>query len=614
VQRHRPLSNGRHNPNTASRRGTRLARIVLREKLCGLIAEFLPTSIPVVHLQCFQLPAHNECTNSENRCVNGPAMKSVVAWSLSLSVCLVAYPAHATTVSVFGTPGIDAISGSSSDGGPGGAATAVAGPNSDPTNNAIATGGTGGASGATGGPGGPATATAAGTATGNNFVFVSASAFGGSGGANTGEGGSATASATGTSDAGTLWASASATGGAGGDLDRARISPNRAALGVNGGTGAAANLRNAVSGSTTGSLYMYQSATGGAGGSGLSGGSFTHGGAGGDAVSTLTVNDNLARSIFGTVNASGGAGGNTTGFLGTLGSGGNGGNATANIALTSSLNGVNVRTTANATGGTAGTGPLRSGTAGTANAIASASAVGSGVASASSTAMGAGGGAATATSRSNGRSGQSVVASATSPVGGEGPASAMTQTSFGGAVSLPSRVNPGQSFSAINAFNVGPATVAFGSMGAGGIGASLTYQTSATFIFNAIGGGIFLIDPLSSFSLGSGFESALFQILLNDNIFASQSFNNLASARAFFSPSNLIDVSLAAGLNNIQLAFNETISGGQGFGFNYAAVGLSGAVSAAPLPPTWTMMLMGLVVLGLTAYLRQKKSSTGAAA
>ena len=76
-------------------------------------------------------------------------------------------------------------------------------------------------------------------------------------------------------------------------------------------------------------------------------------------------------------------------------------------------------------------------------------------------------------------------------------------------------------------------------MGGGGIGASLTYQTNANFAFNAIGGGIFLIDPLSNFSLGSGFDSAMFQVVLNGNVSESQSFSSLASAEAFFSPSNL---------------------------------------------------------------------------
>ena len=165
----------------------------------------------------------------------------------------------------------------------------------------------------------------------------------------------------------------------------------------------------------------------------------------------------------------------------------------------------------------------------------------------------------------------------------------MTQTSFGGAVSLPNTINAGQSFSVVNALSVGPNMTAVGSMGGGGIGASLTYQTNASFAFNAIGGGIFSFDPLSNFSLGSGFDSAMFQVVVNGNVSQSQSFSSLASAEAFFSPSNLLSISLAAGLNNIQLAFNETMSGGEGFGFNYAA----GGISAAPLPPSWTMMMWG---------------------
>ena len=362
--------------------------------------------------------------------------------------------------------------------------------------------------------------------------------------------------------------SASVIGGAGGDLDLSLLSPNRKADGVSGAAGTGANLTNAVSGSTTGSLNLYQSATGGAGGSGLSGGSLRTGGAGGNAVSVLAVNDNLARSLSGTVNASGGAGGTTLSLFNEPAHGGAGGNATAYTQLISAVNGANVRASANAAGGAGGIGAVQ-GNAGTANATASASAIGSGVASANSTAVGAGGGV--------GRRDQHVERAVRTEYccicdfAGwcSGSASAMTQTSFGGAVSLPNTFSPGQSFSAINAFTAGPSMIAFGSMGAGGTGASLTYQTSANFVFNAIGGGIFLIDPLSNFSLGSGFDSALFQVLLNGSVFESHSFNNLASAQAFFSPSNLIDIQLADGLNNIQLAFNEIMSGGEGFGFSY---------------------------------------------
>jgi hypothetical protein len=152
-----------------------------------------------------------------------------------------------------------------------------------------------------------------------------------------------------------------------------------------------------------------------------------------------------------------------------------------------------------------------------------------------------------------------------------------------------------------------PLTLAFGSMGAGygGSGSALTYQQSATFTFNAASGP-FLIDLLGNTSLGNGFDSALFQIFDNGNLFKSQSFNDLASAQAFFSINNLLAIQLAGGLNNIQLAFNESMSSGEGFSFNYAA---AGGVSATPLPPTWTMMLIGLAGFGFVAYRRQRKEA-----
>jgi hypothetical protein len=57
-------------------------------------------------------------------------------------------PAHADTVIVVGTPGVG--------GGPGGRATAEAGPNNDPINIANATGGAGSAGAPNGGAGGMA--------------------------------------------------------------------------------------------------------------------------------------------------------------------------------------------------------------------------------------------------------------------------------------------------------------------------------------------------------------------------------------------------------------------------------------------------------------------------
>ena len=41
---------------------------------------------------------------------------------------------------------------------------------------------------------------------------------------------------------------------------------------------------------------------------------------------------------------------------------------------------------------------------------------------------------------------------------------------------------------------------------------------------------------------------------------------------------------------------------------------VAAGVSAGPLPPSWTMMLMGLVVFGFIVYRRQKKGVAAIAA
>ncbi len=52
------------------------------------------------------------------------------------------------------------------------------------------------------------------------------------------------------------------------------------------------------------------------------------------------------------------------------------------------------------------------------------------------------------------------------------------------------------------------------------------------------------------------------------------------------------------------LAFNETMSGGEGFSFDYAA---ATGIAATPLPASWTMMLIGIVAFGFVAYRRKLK-------
>jgi len=122
-------------------------------------------------------------------------------------------------------------------------------------------------------------------------------------------------------------------------------------------------------------------------------------------------------------------------------------------------------------------------------------------------------------------------------------------------------------------------------MGAGATGVSLTYQESASFTQT---GGAFVLDLISSDALGKGFDSALFQISLNGAVFDSQSFTDLASAEAFFS-NHLINVPLLAGPNSVLIGFSETMSGTEGFSFDYAVAssgvsGVPGPIAGAGLP------------------------------
>jgi hypothetical protein len=197
-------------------------------------------------------------------------------------------------------------------------------------------------------------------------------------------------------------------------------------------------------------------------------------------------------------------------------------------------------------------------------------------------------GQAQATAQTNFGNFNSVQSKATSPTS---PPSGSAIAQAGGIVSLSNALIAGQSFSVVSGSGFGPLTLANGAMGAGAAFVSVTYQQSASFTQT---GGAFVLDLLSSDALGIGFDSALFQISLNSLVIDSQSFTDLASAETFFS-NNLIGVPLLAGLNSVQIAFSETMSGGGGFSFDYAVA--SSGISAVPGPVAGAG-LPGLILAG----------------
>ena len=142
---------------------------------------------------------------------------------------------------------------------------------------------------------------------------------------------------------------------------------------------------------------------------------------------------------------------------------------------------------------------------------------------------------------------------------------------------------------------------------------TLTYDLALTSSSGPESGlGTFTVNgPIAStgltvFTAGSGLSSLNFSIDNNNFTLA----NELVNASVTFNNGNLINVAYFGALDGFKLDLGTA-------GLNYAFIDLinssltstgtisASPVSAAPLPPSWTLMLIGLAGLGVVAYRRK---------
>lgn len=141
------------------------------------------------------------------------------------------------------------------------------------------------------------------------------------------------------------------------------------------------------------------------------------------------------------------------------------------------------------------------------------------------------------------------------------------------------------------------------SIGYGGIGESLTYNTSAQFSNIEQNGDVLLTFLDHGFS-GGGFSSMALDIVIN-GISHNYLWSDLASAESFFS-NNTLDFGPYTGNLSVGLYWNLTSQAvGDGFAFDYAIGNYQ--VSAVPEPSTWAMMIIGFAGLGFMSWRKVRR-------
>ena len=99
-------------------------------------------------------------------------------------------------------------------------------------------------------------------------------------------------------------------------------------------------------------------------------------------------------------------------------------------------------------------------------------------------------------------------------------------------------------------------------------GATLNYDTKATYSFASAVTGDFKLNLLNNNSAGVGFDKSVLTVYVNGAVDYTHTFTDLSSAQSFFK-SNLVDLGVSSGAKTVTVDYSWTGSKLGGFSFNY---------------------------------------------